>query len=156
MISDNAFAQEVRDVTDTAFAVSYLILGNSTDCEDAVGQAVLQAYESRGKLRKRESFRAWFLKILRNEAYGILRRQRRVQPVDELPEQSAPQEDTDERLDLQSAMMELDADQRTALLLQQEGYSMEEIAQTLDAPVGTVKSRIYRAKSTLRTILQEN
>lgn len=156
MISDNAFAQEVRDVTDTAFAVSYLILGNSTDCEDAVGQAVLQAYESRGKLRKRESFRAWFIKILRNEAYGILRRQRRVQPVDELPEQSAPQEDTDERLDLQSAMMELDADQRTALLLQQEGYSMEEIAQTLDAPVGTVKSRIYRAKSTLRTILQEN
>ena len=156
MISDNAFAQEVREVTDTAFAVSYLILGNSTDCEDAVGQAILQAYESRGKLRKRESFRAWFLKILRNEAYGILRRQRRVQPVDELPEQSAPQEDTDERLDLQSAMMELDADQRTALLLQQEGYSMEEIAQTLDAPVGTVKSRIYRAKSTLRTILQEN
>jgi RNA polymerase sigma-70 factor (ECF subfamily) len=156
MISDNAFAQEVREVTDTAFAVSYLILGNSTDCEDAVGQAVLQAYESRGKLRKRESFRAWFLKILRNEAYGILRRQRRVQPMDELPEQSAPQEDTDERLDLQSAMMELDADQRTALLLQQEGYSMEEIAQTLDAPVGTVKSRIYRAKSTLRTILQEN
>lgn len=156
MISDNAFAQEVRDVTDTAFAVSYLILGNSTDCEDAVGQAVLQAYESRGKLRKRESFRAWFMKILRNEAYGILRKQRRVQPMDELPEQSAPQEDTDERLDLQSAMMELDADQRTALLLQQEGYSMEEIAQTLDAPVGTVKSRIYRAKSTLRTILQEN
>lgn len=156
MISDNAFAQEVREVTDTAFAVSYLILGNSTDCEDAVGQAVLQAYESRGKLRKRESFRAWFIKILRNEAYGILRRQRRVQPMDELPEQSAPQEDTDERLDLQSAMMELDADQRTALLLQQEGYSMEEIAQTLDAPVGTVKSRIYRAKSTLRTILQEN
>lgn len=156
MISDNAFAQEVREVTDTAFAVSYLILGNSTDCEDAVGQAVLQAYESRSKLRKRESFRAWFLKILRNEAYGILRRQRRVQPMDELPEQSAPQEDTDERLDLQSAMMELDADQRTALLLQQEGYSMEEIAQTLDAPVGTVKSRIYRAKSTLRTILQEN
>ena len=156
MISDNAFAQEVREVTDTAFAVSYLILGNSTDCEDAVGQAVLQAYESRGKLRKRESFRAWFLKILRNEAYGILRRQRRVQPMDELPEQSAPQEDTDERLDLQSAMMELDADQRTALLLQLEGYSMEEIAQTLDAPVGTVKSRIYRAKSTLRTILQEN
>lgn len=156
MISDNAFAQEVREVTDTAFAVSYLILGNSTDCEDAVGQAILQAYESRGKLRKRESFRAWFIKILRNEAYGILRRQRRVQPVDELPEQSAPQEDTDERLDLQSAMMELDADQRTALLLQQEGYSMEEIAQTLDAPVGTVKSRIYRAKSTLRTILQEN
>lgn len=156
MISDNAFAREVRELTDTAFAVSYLILGNSTDCEDAVGQAVLRAYENRGTLKKRESFRAWFLQILRNEAYGILRKQRRIQTVDELPERNAPEEDADELLDLQSAVMKLDGDQRAALLLQQEGYTMEEISRALDAPVGTVKSRIYRAKSTLRTILQEN
>ena len=156
MISDNAFARAVRELIDTAFAVSYLILGNSTDCEDAVGQAVLRAYENRGTLKKRDSFRAWFLQILRNEAYGILRRRRRIQPMEELPERNAPEEDTDERLDLETAVMELDGDQRTALLLQQEGYSMEEISRALDAPVGTVKSRIYRAKSTLRTILQEH
>ena len=156
MISDNAFAREVRELTDTAFAVSYLILGNKTDCEDAIGQAVLRTYESRGTLKIQDSFRTWFLQILRNEAYGILRRQRRIQPVDELPERNAPEEDTDERLDLQSAIMKLDGDQRAALLLQQEGYSIEEIGRALDTPVGTVKSRIYRAKSTLRTILQEN
>ena len=133
MISRDAFAQEVRSLTDTAFAVSYLILGHSADCEDAMSAAILRAYENRGKLKKRESFRAWFLQILRHEAYNLLRKQRRLTPVEELPE----------------------ADQRTALLLQQEGYDLAEIGQALDVPVGTVKSRISRAKKTLRAILEE-
>ena len=90
MISRDAFAQEVRSLTDTAFAVSYLILGHSADCEDAMSAAILRAYENRGKLKRRESFRAWFLQILRNEAYNTMRRRRRLTPVEELPEGPAP------------------------------------------------------------------
>ena len=156
MISDNAFAQEIRELTDTAFAVSYLILGNSADCEDAMSEAILRAYESRGKLKKRDSFRAWFLRILRNEAYTALRRRRRLTPVEDLPEGPAPEADSAGRLDLRAALSELTEDQRTSLLLQQEGYSLEEIGEALDVPVGTVKSRIFRAKKTMRAILEEN
>ena len=86
MISRDAFAQEVRALTDTAYAVTYLILGNSADCEDAMSAAILRAFENRGKLRKRESFRAWFLQILRHEAYDLLKKRRRLTPVEELPE----------------------------------------------------------------------
>ena len=156
MISRDAFAQEVRSLTDTAFAVTYLILGNSADSEDAMSQAILRAYENRGKLKKRESFRAWFLQILRHEAYNLLRKQRRLTPVEELPEAPAPEGDDAGRLDLQAALDQLTEDQRTALLLQQEGYDLAEIGQALDVPVGTVKSRISRAKKTLRAILEEN
>ena len=155
MISRDAFAQEVRSLTDTAFAVTYLILGNSADSEDAMSQAILRAYENRGKLKKRESFRAWFLQILRHEAYNLLRKQRRLTPVEELPEAPAPEGDDAGRLDLQAALDQLTEDQRTALLLQQEGYDLAEIGQALDVPVGTVKSRISRAKRTLRTLLEE-
>lgn len=155
MISRDAFAQEVRSLTDTAFAVSYLILGHSADCEDAMSAAILRAYENRGKLKKRESFRAWFLQILRHEAYNLLRKQRRLTPVEELPEAPAPEGDDAGRLDLQAALDQLTEDQRTALLLQQEGYDLAEIGQALDVPVGTVKSRISRAKKTLRAILEE-
>ncbi len=155
MISRDAFAQEVRSLTDTAFAVSYLILGHSADCEDAMSAAILRAYENRGKLKKRESFRAWFLQILRHEAYNLLRKQRRLTPVEELPEAPAPEGDDAGRLDLQAALDQLTEDQRTALLLQQEGYDLAEIGQALDVPVGTVKSRISRAKRTLRTLLEE-
>ena len=156
MISRDASAQEVRSLTDTAFAVSYLILGHSADCEDAMSAAILRAYENRGKLKKRESFRAWFLQILRHEAYNLLRKQRRLTPVEELPEAPAPEGDDAGRLDLQAALDQLTEDQRTALLLQQEGYDLAEIGQALDVPVGTVKSRISRAKKTLRAILEEN
>ena len=55
-----------------------------------------------------------------------------------------------------SIFEELNEDQRTALLLQQEGYDLAEIGLILDVPVGTVKSRISRAKQTLRAILEEN
>ena len=155
MISRDAFAQEVRELTDTAFAVSYLILGNSADSEDAMSTAILRAFENRGKLRKRESFRAWFLQILRHEAYDLLKKRRRLTPVEELPEEAAPEGDDAGRLDLRQALQELTDTQRTALLLQQEGYDMAEIGQILDVPVGTVKSRISRAKQTLRTLLED-
>ena len=125
MISTDAFAREVRSLTDTAFAVAYLILGNSADCEDAMSEAILRAFESREKLKKRESFRAWFLQILRREAYSTLRRRKRLTPVEELPEREAPEADSAGRLDLKAALMELTEDQRTSLLLQQEGYSLE-------------------------------
>ena len=156
MISRDAFAQEVRELTDTAFAVTYLILGNSADSEDAMSAAILRAFENRGKLRKRDSFRAWFLQILRHEAYDLLKKRRRLTPVEELPEEAAPEGDDAGRLDLRQALRELTDTQRTALLLQQEGYDMAEIGQILDVPVGTVKSRISRAKQTLRTLLEEN
>ena len=156
MISRDAFAQEVRALTDTAYAVTYLILGNSADCEDAMSAAILRAFENRGKLRKRESFRAWFLQILRHEAYDLLKKRRRLTPVEELPEAAAPDRDDAGRLDLQEALTELTEAQRTALLLQQEGYDLSEIGQILDVPVGTVKSRISRAKQTLRTLLEVN
>ena len=120
-----------------------------------MGAAILKAFEGRGTLRKRESFRAWFMQILRREAYDLLRRRRRVQPVEELPEQEAPAADDAGRLDLEQALTELTEDQRTDLLLQQAGYALEEIGQALDVPVGTVKSRISRAKQTLRAILEE-
>ena len=154
MISDNAFADGVRELTDTAFAAAYLILGNSADCEDAMSEAILRAYEGRGKLKKRESFRAWFLQILRREAYNVLRKRRRLSPVEALPEEAAPIGDDAGRMDLQAALARLGEDQRTALLLQQEGYSLEEIGEALDVPVGTVKSRIFRAKKALRAILE--
>ena len=155
MISRDAFAQEVRELTDTAFAVTYLILGNSADSEDAMSAAILRAFENRGKLRKRESFRAWFLQILRHEAYDLLKKRRRLTPVEELPEEAAPARDDAGRLDLRHALNELSEDQRTALLLQQEGYELSEIGDILGVPVGTVKSRISRAKQTMRAILEE-
>lgn len=58
-------------------------------------------------------------------------------------------------LDLRSALLALPENQRVALLLQQEGYRIEEIAAILGVPGGTVKSRISHAKAALRLEIQE-
>ena len=154
-ISDDGFVEEIRSVQKTAFGVAYLILKNTTDCEDAMSAAIVKAYEHRGTLTKRGSFRAWFLRILRNEAYTVLRGRRKVLETDEIEEQPDPFPDTAQSLDLQDALMQLGEDQKNALYLKEQGYSMEEIADVLHVPIGTVKSRISRAKDTLRKILEE-
>ena len=156
MIRDDAFITEIQSVKRTAFGVAYLILKNAADCEDAMSAAILKAYEHRGKLQKRDSFRAWFLRILRNEAYSILRERRKTFASEEIPEQPVLFPDTAQALDLRDALMRLSEEQRNALYLRQEGYLLEEIATVLHVPVGTVKSRISRAKDSLRKILEEN
>ena len=155
-IHDDVFIEEIGSVKKTAFGVAYLILKNTSDCEDAMSAAIVKAYEHRGTLWKRGSFRAWFLRILRNEAYNILRERRKVFETDELGEQSLPFTDPAQALDLRAALMQIREDQRNALYLREEGYSLDEIAAVLHVPVGTVKSRISRAKSALRKILEEN
>lgn len=154
MIANSVFVEEVRSVKKTAYGTAYLILGNMHDCEDAMGEAIVRAYENRGGLKKRDSFRAWFLRILRNECYNILRRRRRVFETDELPEDPSDQQDPTLAMDLSDAVMRLPESQRNALYLRQEGYSVEEIAQIMDVPGGTVKSRISRAREALRTMLE--
>ena len=156
MISDDVFVEEIRSVKQTAFGVAYLNLKNTYDCEDAMSAAIVKAYEHRNTLLKRGSFRAWFLRILRNEAYTILRERRRVFETDEIPETPEPFPDTDRSLDLRTALTRLREEQRNVLYLREEGYSMEEIAAVLNVPVGTVKSRISRAKETLRSYLEVN
>ena len=156
LISDDVFVEEIRSVKQAAFGVAYLILKNTSDCEDAMSAAIVKAYEHRNALLKRGSFRAWFLRILRNEAYTILRERRKVFETDEIPETPEPFPDADRSLDLQTALMRLKEDQRNALYLWEQGYSMEEIAGALNVPVGTVKSRISRAKETLRSYLEVN
>ena len=156
LIQDDVFVEEIGNVKQTAFGVAYLILKNTADCEDAMSAAIVKAYEHRGTLLKRGSFRAWFLRILRNEAYTILRERRKVYETDEIPETPEPFPDAEGSLDLRAALMRLKEDQRNALYLQEQGYSMEEIAGALNVPVGTVKSRISRAKETLRSYLEVN
>ena len=153
-ISDDVFVEEVRALKKTAFGTAFLILRNTADCEDAMSAAIVKAYEHRSKLKKRDSFRAWFLQILRNECYTIMRGRRRVVQTDTLPDPpDAP--DPTLALDLRDAVMRLPEVQRNALYLREEGYSVEEIAAIMDVPAGTVKSRIARAKESLRLMLEE-
>lgn len=148
---DSRFCEAVRELEPTAFAVAWLLLRSSADCEDAMSAAVLRAYEKRAGLKNGASFRAWFLRILKNEAYNILRQRSRIVPLDKLADKPADQAPDPA---LAEALLKLPEQQRIAVVLQARGYSLSEIAHILRIPEGTVKSRLSRAKASLLSELK--
>ena len=153
------FLQKVLDAEETLFHVSFSILHNEQDCADAVQEAILKAYNARDKLRDEAFFKTWIVRIVINECYTILRRAKRLEPYEETRLDSAEHLGKyvkEEYLDLYQAISKLDDRQRICVILYYfEDYSIEEIAEIIHVPAGTVKSRLNRARQTLKGLLGE-
>lgn len=156
------FTRLVLAMESTLFHVSYTLLHNEQDCADVVQEAVIKAYAGRGKLREQGYFKTWMVRILINECYTFLRRQKRFMPLEEavggygmVTEVSSPVRE--EYLDLYRAMEELSEKDRLCIqLFYMEDYSVRQIAQILKIPEGTVKSRMRRARLQLKGLLGED
>lgn len=151
-----------------AYRLARAILGNSDDAADVVQEAFLRAHAAFKQYRG-DSARAWLLTIVRNEALQALRTRARhanVIPFDAglhgafavssepSPEYVAAQRGEFERV--QSALAELPAAYREAILLREvEELSYQEIATVVSVPVGTVMSRLHRAREQLRAMLAD-
>lgn len=146
------------------------LLGNGHDALDVAQDAFLKAYLNLETFRGDAAFYSWLFRIAWNGA-ATLRRKQRVRAgasLDAIREQSgsepndlnptsdptrALQTSEDQQL-LRQALGELAEDYRTALVLKEiEGLSYEEIATLTDCPIGTVRSRIHRARQDLRAKL---
>jgi len=152
------------------YNVAYRIMGEPQSAEDVTQETFISAYKSLYSFRE-GSFKAWLLRIATNRCYDELRKfKRRPQSsLDDLTEDNEsfsflrdPQigpEEKQQRLELVQAiercLQGLPDDQRvTAVLCDVEGYDYEEIAQITRVSLGTVKSRLSRARSKLRQCLQ--
>ncbi len=164
-----AFNQLVRAYQEMVYRTAYRVLGERTSAEDAVQEAFISAFKHIRAYRG-GSFKAWLLRIVTNACYDHLRvKQRR--PSDSLDammedfdgppirvnDQESPHEFA-ERQELgaliQRGIAVLPADQRITLVFADvEGLSYEEIAAAMDTNVGTVKSRLSRARAQLRDFL---
>lgn len=140
-----------------AFAMS--LSGDPTEANDLVQECVLKAWANRDKFQAGTNLKAWLFTILRNTYFSRARKSRReVQDVDGVAAASlATPPEQHGKLDLadfSEALASLPADQREALLLiGAEGFSYEEAAEICGCAVGTVKSRVSRARDRLAQIL---
>lgn len=143
---------------------AYHVVGNEADAHDATQEALLRAYRHLATFDGRSSLVTWMRRIAvrcaldRIEAGRRDRAHRRELPADDaLPDRSAAPDElarAEEREVVRRAIDELPPAQRAAVLLRDvEGLSYEEIAQALDIPKGTVMSRIYYGRETLKTRL---
>jgi RNA polymerase sigma-70 factor (ECF subfamily) len=132
---------------------------DGTRADDLVQEALARALANIERFRPGTNLKAWLFTIVRNEHYSQLRRRKfeaHGVDTDSLPEPSVPPDhDGDlEVRDLNRALATLSPGQRTALILvSASGFSYEEAAKICGCAVGTIKSRVARARDTLMAIL---
>jgi RNA polymerase sigma factor (sigma-70 family) len=135
------------------------LAGNAADADDLVQDCIERALARQDTLREPESLGRWLKVILHNVYFTALRRRGAPSvPIEDFAEDlalSVPPEDRDRIRDLVRAMGALSTEHRQILLLiSLEGMSYREIAETLDIPIGTVMSRLARARERLRSALE--
>ena len=144
------FIQRVRACERRLYRIARTMLPQECDCEDAVQEALLRAWDRRETLRQEAYFDTWLIRILINQCKTFYRR-RPPEPT-ELTE-DIPQV-TSEETPLLEALMALPRKQRVALELHYiEGYSVAETARILRLPEGTVKWRLKRGRELLKQSL---
>ena len=146
-MTNERFAQEIVALTDTLYRVSYSILPEKCDREDAVQSCLEKAWKRRRALREERYLKTWLVRILINECHNVYRRQRRYVPLADQPEPSASPPD----VDLYLTLMNLPSMDRILLELHYvERMSEKEIALVYHLPASTIRGRIHRAKKKLR------
>jgi RNA polymerase sigma-70 factor (ECF subfamily) len=144
-----------------AFRVARGVLRNDSDAEDVAQEALLRAHRKFERLRERGKFRAWLVRISFRIALDRLRsvkrrQQREAQWAYENSRGGSQERNgTEFQRQFERAMEELPEKQRLVLLLAaMEGHSLDEVSNLLGVPVGTVKSRLFFARKSLREKLQ--
>ncbi len=135
------------------------LTGNAADAEDIAQEAFLKVYRNLNDFRNQAKFSSWLYRITLNTAYDHLRKNiHKNTSLDEMDysniADNKPREDILAKETLQKALDKIPFDFRSALILKEiEGLSYEEIAQALKIRLGTVESRIFRARRMLKNLL---
>ena len=149
------FVAQVTELQETLYRTARSILRNEQDAQDAVQEAVTQAFARLHTLRDPAKFKPWLLRILVNTCYDACRRRRSTVYLEAVEETlAAPQSDCEERMSLWSAVMRLPEEQKAVVtLFYDEGLPIRAISEVLGVTQGTVKTRLSRARGRLRQML---
>jgi RNA polymerase sigma-70 factor (ECF subfamily) len=168
----DAFNELVLTYQQQVYNLAYRIMGDPASASDATQEAFISAYQSLERFRG-GSFKSYLMRIVSNKCYDELRRRKRrpatsFEDFGEVDEEAnpalinggeGPEEHTERQAMarvIQAGIETLPPDQRVTLVLSDvQGMSYREIAETTEAPLGTVKSRLARARGKLRDYLRE-
>ena len=162
MTTTSSWRQDVIAQIPALRAFAWSLCHNGSDADDLVQDALIKAWTNKDKFEPGTNLRAWMFTILRNTYYSqILRRRREVR--DEGGQHAgalrtpATQEWSLAVHALQDALQQLPPEHREALVLVgAAGLSYEEAAEICDCPLGTIKSRVNRARARLLKIMDAN
>ena len=156
---EQAFKRDLTELIPHLRAFSRSLCGNATLADDVAQDALLKAWNARERFIPGSNLKAWTFTILRNQFYSIKRRSWRATSLEpEVAEQTiVANNDAEHSVHLNELRRGLDMlkdDQREAIILVgASGLSYEEAAEICDCAVGTIKSRVSRARKALEAIM---
>jgi RNA polymerase sigma-70 factor (ECF subfamily) len=152
------------------YALAYRVIGREEDARDVAQETFLRAFRALGGFKGQAKFSSWLYRITLNLCRDWIRRERRTplaQPPEgvdlvELAGESTPTESVEDLVSrkelgraVAKAMANLPDEQRTAIILKEyHGLTFQEIAELLDCPLSTVKTRLYQGLTVLRRQLE--
>ena len=159
----SAFGEIVDRYADDLFRLAFSLLGNAADAEDVLQETFLAAFRRRRTFEGRSSVRTWLVGILvrqtaRHHRYWRLRRALSLEGLPEAvlaafgrQKDAGAMSGHETGMDVESMLGALSPEHREALVLREvEGLSYKEISEVLDVPIGTVESRLFRARRDLK------
>ncbi|AIT79569.1 sigma-70 family RNA polymerase sigma factor [Novosphingobium pentaromativorans] len=157
--ADEAFRKELLSVLPHLRAFARGLCGRPDFADDLVQEAAIKAWTARERYTPGTNMRAWTFAILRNHYLSELRRSKRSTELDEgaaerMLVMEADQEGPLHLSDMEDALQKLAPERREAvLLIGASGFSYEEAAEIAGCPIGTMKSRVARARTDLARML---
>jgi RNA polymerase sigma factor (sigma-70 family) len=170
-IAASKFEDLLRPHVEHLYRLAWRFTGNVADAEDLVQDVLLKLYPRTRQLSAIERLRPWLVRVLYHHYVDSVRLKARSpsvgpapsseedgDPLDELPSvQDGPEEHAERgerHQQILQALDQLNPDQRAVVSMHDiEGYSLEELETILETPLGTLKSRLHRARSRLRELL---
>jgi RNA polymerase sigma-70 factor, ECF subfamily len=155
-----SFEKLVRSYTPAVYAHAYRFFGNHATAEDACQEVWIKVFRSIGAFDGRSAFSTWLFRVTRNVCLDLMRRGRRMAaPIDPVALQGIALDDTaadaSTAVDLEAAMRALSPEDRDAFdAVALFGLTYADAGAALGVPAGTVKSRVFRARRSLVTILR--
>ncbi|HMO36617.1 MAG TPA: sigma-70 family RNA polymerase sigma factor [Gemmatales bacterium] len=165
----DAFSLLVHRYQDRLFNALTRFLDNQEDARDVLQEALLSAFSHARNFKGQSRFYTWIYRIAMNHAIDLLRRRKPRQTLslhrEDHParhtasKEAGPTENLERSEDcllIRSALQELSSEHRLVIVMKElDDMRYEEIAEVLEVPVGTVRSRLHRARAELKSILEK-
>ncbi|MEL7648695.1 MAG: sigma-70 family RNA polymerase sigma factor [Sedimentibacter sp.] len=150
-INKNQFSNLVETHQLSMYRLAKSILLNEYDAEDAVGSAIYKAYVSRNTIKDLNCFKAWILKIVSNESYSIIRKNKKLIYMEQVIEPAQISKDYESSYEVWDSVQKLEEKYRAIIVLfYYDDFSIKNISEILDIPQSTVKVRLFRARQKLK------
>lgn len=149
----NWFCDNIKNLENGMYRLSYSILKNEEDAKDAVQEAIYNAYKNLETLKDKRKFKSWIYKIVANTSFEILRNKKNYIDIEQ---ENIPAEkiDIDTNLTLWKAVQELEQPYRTTItLFYYEDMSIKEISEITGSKVDAIKKQLSRGRDKIKEVI---